>query len=70
MTEALGFLADRGLIDRKRVLEGLPHPSGANAERIAYFLGRKNRADLSVKTIPSKLDRARENLLRQVGALG
>lgn len=70
VTEALGFLADRGLIDRKRVLEGLPHPSGANAERIAYFLGRKNRADLSVKTIPSKLDRARENLLRQVGALG
>jgi hypothetical protein len=69
VTEALRFLADEGLIDRKTVLAGLPHSSGANAERIAYFLGRKNRAQLSIKTAPDKLDLARENLLRQVAAL-
>ena len=69
VTKALAFLADEGLIERKNVLVGLPHPSGANAERIAYFLGRKNRAQLSIKTAPDKLDLAREKLLRQVAAL-
>jgi hypothetical protein len=29
------------------VLVGLPHPSGANAERIAFFLGRKAQHALS-----------------------
>jgi hypothetical protein len=57
------------VIQRERVLEGLPHPSGSNAERIAYFLGRKNRGALSSKTNPEKLDRAREVLRRQVARL-
>lgn len=52
-----------------RVLTGMPHPSGANAERIAYLLGRKARAALSVKTDPDKIDRARERLLRTVAGL-
>ncbi len=69
VTEALQFLVDKGMIDAKRVLAGLPHPSGANAERIAYFLGRKRRADLSIKTAPDKLDQARERLVQQVAAL-
>ena len=29
-----------GALDPSKVLNGLPHSSGANAERIAYFIGR------------------------------
>jgi hypothetical protein len=67
--EALGFLADEGLIARPRIFDGLPHPSGANSERIAYFLGKKPRASLSSKTDPQKLDRTRERLCGQAGTL-
>ena len=66
---ALHFVADHGLLNRERILDGLPHPSGANAERIAYFLGRKSRENLSVKTDSCKLDLAREQMLRKVEAL-
>jgi hypothetical protein len=68
-TEATDWLAQRGVLDRSRVLGGLPHPSGANAERIAYFLGRKSREKLSAKTDPGKLDRARDDLVAAVGRL-
>ena len=37
------------VLSAARVLSGLPHPSGANAERIAFFLGRKKREDVSSK---------------------
>ena len=66
---ALHFLADRGLIAQKRILDGLPHPSGANAERIAYFLGNKERTALSRKTSPDKLDQARAGLMARVAEL-
>ena len=69
VAEALNYLADQGLIDQKRILNDLPHPSGANAERIAYFLGKKSRTALSAKTNPDKLDEARDSLKRQVKAL-
>lgn len=69
VTEALHFVSERGMLDRSRILDGLPHPSGANAERIAYFLGRKNRSALSVKTDPVKIDQARSDMLRKVAAL-
>ena len=62
VTEALHFLADQGLMKKDRILDGLPHPSGANAERIAYFLGRKNRSALSAKTNADKLDQARDSM--------
>ena len=38
-------------------------------ERIAYFVGRKTKSDLSSKTNPEKLDQAREALRAQVRAL-
>ena len=66
---ALHFLADRGLIAKERILDGLPHPSGANAERIAYFLGNKERSALSRKTSPDKLDQARTGLMARVAEL-
>lgn len=56
----------RGLLRNRQVLRGLPHPSGANAERVAYFLGRKPRELLSVKTRPESLDAGRETALRCV----
>lgn len=65
----LQHLAQAGRLDPARILTGLPHPSGANAERIAYFLGRKPRAALSAKTNPDRIDAARERLQRQVAAL-
>lgn len=58
----------RGLIAGDRVLDGMPHPSGANAERIAYFLGRKPRDLLSAKTNPEAIDQSRTDLLRKVAA--
>ena len=69
VAEALHFVADQGLLDRSRILDGLPHPSGANAERIAYFLGKKSRSALSVKTNADKLDQAREAMIGKVSAL-
>lgn len=69
VSQALFYLADKGHIEKERIMEGLPHPSGANAERIAYFLGNKARASLSKKTSPEKLDQAREELCRRIAAL-
>ena len=63
---ALLHLASSGGLPRGNILVGLPHPSGANAERIAYFLGRKDRASLSVKTNAARLDEAKRQLLEQV----
>lgn len=58
VAEVLGQLADEGRIDRARILDGLQHPSGSNAERIAYQLGRKPRAQLSTKVNAAKIDAA------------
>jgi hypothetical protein len=69
VTEALEQLASERRLNPERVLAGLPHPSGANAERIAYFCGRKPREALSKKTDPDRLDRARSSLLAQVRGL-
>ncbi|QOY95628.1 hypothetical protein IM543_07205 [Massilia sp. UMI-21] len=67
--ETLDWLVTQGVIRPGRVLHGLPHPSGANAERVAYFLGRKERAALSGKTNGARIDAAREGLLAQMATL-
>ena len=69
VAEALHFLADRGYLSKERILDGMPHPSPQNGERIAYFLGKKDRSALSAKTNPDKLDRARSQLIGKVSAL-
>lgn len=66
---ALAHLVGLGLLDRNRILDGLPHPSGANGERVAYFLGNKPRAALSAKTLPGPIDEAREQLIARVSRL-
>lgn len=59
----LKSLSQRGLLEERRVLDGLPHPSPANRERIDYFMGRKPKERLSVKTNPESIDRALARLL-------
>jgi len=68
-TKVLAWLTSQGVMRSGQVLSGLPHPSGANAERIKYFLGQKARSELSAKTDPDKLDMAREHLRAAVKAL-
>lgn len=57
---ACAHLLKGGVLKEKQMLRGLPHPSGANAERIAYFLGRKPKERLSPKTRPGQLDANRD----------
>jgi hypothetical protein len=67
--KALLHLVELGYVDRQKVLAGLPHPSGANAERVAYFLGRKAADKLSSKTNGDRILAAKALLLRQVSLL-
>ena len=53
-------------VARDRILDGMPHPSGANAERIAVFLGRKSAEKASQQTDPHRLLAARTRLLDQM----
>lgn len=63
---ALLHLCRQGQLARENILAGLPHPSGANAERISYFLGRKTKETLSAKTNADRLDEAKRALITQV----
>jgi hypothetical protein len=67
--DALRLLVREGAVDSARVLDGLPHPSGLNGERIAYFLGRTPSANLSAKTNPALIHAARVSLAERVSAL-
>jgi len=69
VADALRWLASEGKLSHGQILDGLPHPSGANSERIAYFLGRKSRSELSEKTNPVSLDASREALQSRVKAI-
>lgn len=63
---AMERLVSEGLLRSNQVLDGLPHPSGANAERISYFLGLKHRDSLSGKTNPAILDAAKLRLMQKI----
>lgn len=65
-TDALIYLSEIGKINRTQILDGIPHPSGANAERIAYMLEEKREEDLSKKTRADRIDQARLNLKNRV----
>ncbi|QDM15478.1 hypothetical protein [Tardiphaga sp. vice278] len=68
VTEAVEAVAKELGLSTERVLSGLPHPSGANAERISFFLGRKRREDLSSKVDPERLIAARSSLDAKIAA--
>lgn len=66
VSEALSWLVKQGLMNGANVLDGLPHPSGANAERIAYFLGKKQASQLSGKTDPIRIDATKAALFEKM----
>ena len=66
VAQVFHHLVEQGFIRESQVLNGIPHPSGANAERIAYFLGRKPREALSNKVNPDALDQARLTLSHKI----
>lgn len=59
----------KGTNFENRLLPELPHPSGANAERIAYFLGRKSKETLSSKTNSEKLDNSKKEMKKILKSL-
>lgn len=56
--------------DRRRIITGLPHASGANAERIAFFLDRKARHGLSAKVAPDRIIAGRQAAISCIKQLG
>jgi hypothetical protein len=55
--------------DRCRILSGIPHPSGENAERIALFLDRKPRAALSAKVAAETILAGRKAAMARLASL-
>ncbi len=70
VTEAVETVAKLLGLPTDRIVSGLPHPSGANAERIAFFLGRKSRGDISIKVDPERLLAARASLDAKIATWG
>jgi len=66
VSQVFEYLIQQGSLQDQQVLFGLPHPSGANAERIAYFLGNKARESLSIKTNPDLLDEAKAKIFEKL----
>jgi hypothetical protein len=63
---ALRHLVACGALSAAQLLDGMPHPSGLNGERVAAFLGRIGPDQASVKTKPEKLLAARSALQSRV----
>lgn len=59
---ALEHLVTLGILNAKQIAPALPHPSGANAERISFFLGNKAEKDLSPKTNAAKIKAQRNTI--------
>lgn len=68
-SDTVAAAAELAGIDSAQILTGPPHPSGANAERIAFFLGRKAREALSSKVDAEKLIATRAILTGKVASL-
>lgn len=69
VTEVFQYLQSKGLLKAGQLLDGLPHPSGANEERISYFMGGKPREKLSSKTNPAVLDTAKARIIAKLASL-
>ncbi|WP_422449132.1 MULTISPECIES: hypothetical protein [unclassified Endozoicomonas] len=67
--EVLRYLVKREVLREQQLLSGMPHPSGANAERISYFLGEKEKHLLSIKTNPDIIDTSKAQILRTISGL-
>jgi hypothetical protein len=69
VSSAMDEVVKKGILKPSQVLSGLPHPSGANAERIQYFLGKKDKERLSIKTNPRIIDDAKQSLIEKMQAI-
>lgn len=69
VSAAMLHVAQERRLSRERILDGLPHPSGANAERISFFLGNKREEDCSVKTNTESISEARASLTQRLDAM-
>ncbi|MCL6248623.1 hypothetical protein M5F00_12210 [Acinetobacter sp. ANC 4945] len=67
--EVLNYVSSLGYLNDQQILAGLPHPSGANAERIKYFLGEKPRDQLSRQTNSEQIDSAKSQILLKLSKL-
>lgn len=66
VSEVLNHLASKGVLKPEQILNGFPHPSGANAERIKYFIDEKPVDKLSAKTSSTKIDADKVLLLNKL----
>ncbi|MGE8654863.1 MAG: hypothetical protein ACN6NV_14175 [Acinetobacter gandensis] len=66
--EVLNYISNLGYLKQEQILSGLPHPSGANAERIKYFLGEKPRHLLSTQTNADQININKEQILQRLRA--
>lgn len=66
---ALQHLASLGILRPEQILDGMPHPSGANAERVAAFLGTKSADKLSTKTNATQIAAAKASLIGKIQLL-
>lgn len=66
---ALQHLAKLGLLKPAQILNGMPHPSGANAERVAAFLGTKSADQLSKQTNGGQISAAKAALIAKINTL-
>lgn len=66
-TKVLQYISGQGALDESQILDGIPHPSGANAERIAYFTCSKEASDCSINTNTNKIDLAKSKLIEKLG---
>lgn len=69
VSKVFEHLESKGIVNSAKVIHGLPHPSPASNERIAYFLGRKERSLLSNKTNSEKIDLRKASIISKVKAL-
>lgn len=60
---AMQLLVKTGVVDESRILFGIPHPSPASMERINYFLEKKLKSKLSIKTNPDVIDNAKQSII-------
>jgi hypothetical protein len=66
---ALRHLVSLGILRSKQILEGMPHPSGANSERVSAFLETKHGDQLSRVTNASHILAAKAGLIHQIQLL-
>lgn len=69
VAEILAWLERKVAFTSDRVLVGFPHPSGANNERISYFLERKGQGLLSKKTNARKIDEAKASIITKLSKI-